>query len=96
MAHPCSVDLSSSLKKGKDISVHEDEATDFNKKQKKTSISTPSSSAPSVNTNRFEDEAMDPNIEIMPAEIRPLGRKATLLQKAKLLHRWPTVLRKRE
>ena len=70
MAHPCSVDLSSSLKKGKYISVHEDEATEFNKKQKNSCISTPGSSAPSANTNRFEDEAMDPNIEIMPVAKR--------------------------
>ena len=86
MADPSNVDLSSRSKTGKDFSVHEE----VYKKQKKISNSTLGSS-----TSGIEDEAKDPNIEIIVSDTRPIGRKEAKVLEAKLLHRWPTVLRKR-
>lgn len=52
-----------------------------NKKQKKTSYSTPGSSTPSANASRFEDEATSPNKDV--SVTRPIGKKAAKALRAK-------------
>jgi hypothetical protein len=52
-----------------------------NKKQKKTSNSTPGSSTPSANGSRFEDEATSPNKDV--SVTRPIGKKAAKVLRAK-------------
>ncbi|KAM0867528.1 hypothetical protein ACQ4PT_041940 [Festuca glaucescens] len=52
-----------------------------NKKQKKTSNSTPGSSTPSANASRFEDEATSPNKDV--SVTRPIGKKAAKALRAK-------------
>jgi hypothetical protein len=53
-----------------------------NKKQKKTSNSTPGSSTPSANASRFEDEATSPNKDV--SVTRPIGKKAAKALRAKV------------